>query len=190
MKTKYDFKAHIINNLLVYLFVLLLMPTISYFIIEAKTSPKSHEKFIVFIAEDLNNEHDLKSELKELFKSDISIKVESHKTSENLFQTYVDTYGHISDILIFPKSYLDTIDNFTYRNFEIDNSYYSDTNYIKYEKHFGLDINNSLLLDYISCSKEESYYLLIGPNSVHTLDIFDDGKTNQISRFLNKYYNN
>lgn len=186
MKTKFSFKTHLMNRLATYVIFLILIPVLSYYIIELKTSPKNYEKFSVFVAAKLNENKDLKADLKELLPEDLKIIVESHTTNEELYQTYVDTVARVSDVVIFPASYVEKIENFSFRNFEEGNPYYSDTNFVKYEKHWALSVTDSGLKDYINFG-DEQFYLLIGKKSVHTLNVFDDGKTDQIDRLLKNF---
>ncbi len=188
MKTKFNFKAHVLNKLLTYVFLLIVIPILSCYLVDTKTAPKKHEKFSLFVAAELKEKFTLKEELEELFPEDLLVKVESYTPNESMFNTFVDTYGATSDVLIFPKSYLEDIEYFPYKKFNVGDKYYSDSNFIKFDFHFGLLISDSNLKDYINFL-DEDYYLMIGPNSVHTLNIFEEGNTDQIDRFIAHFSN-
>lgn len=186
MKINFSFISHLKYRLYVYLALLIAVPAATCFLVNLKTKPKDFEKFHIFIGATIIDKEQFSSQINNLLSEDLEIKIEGYKETDALFQTQLDSFGRTSDLLIMPKSVMDTQEYLPYVSINEDNKYYDESNYIGYERHIGILLNKEIdcyLGKYLSLN-DEPYYALISNSTVHGEGFFEKYTTNQVERVL------
>lgn len=189
MNVNFSFLAHLKYRLYAYIAVLIVVPAFIVFSIGEKNKPKDFEKFHIFVGAEVVNKSELKKDVGSILSEDLEIIIESYSEIDSLFQTKLDSFGRTSDILVMSKTTLQKQQYIPYVNLSSTNKYYSDTNFVAYERNIGILINgekDSYLSNYYNLH-DEPYYALISNSTVHGEGFLDNYKTNQVEKVLSLF---
>lgn len=191
MKLNFSFKQHIAQKFFVYLVPLVVIPVICTYSIHLKTRPKAIERFSIFTEVEYKDEGLLQEDLFKVVPEDLQIDLYSMERNDRLFNTYLSTYGHSSDMCLLSKTTLseyksvdfidltgtkwDTPDNYHFNDYSIGIPYHkngeaTDNNYFDFE------------------STTDDYYWVIMNTSVHLNGLKEESKTDQVVRILEHFY--
>ncbi len=191
-KLSFSLKNHITHRLYLYILAVILIPAALTYGIILKTNPKPEEMFTVFVDANINDSEAFKSYIKQnTDEKDKETTIYSHLSSMNTYDVVYQTQGLNSDILILSENGFknDYAANLVEINDE--NSYYSITNKMVEDKHFGIEIfdgKDGYLKDYIKYNDGIKYYIFINNGSVHTKNFKSDGTTEEIFKLLGAIY--
>ena len=188
MKLSYSLKSHLNKFFYLYIGAFILIPLVTFLTLNFKNKPKSYETYAVFVEADVDSQG-LKKHLQELLPEDLKITVHSAKQGERSFASIYDAESSVSDLIIVTESLAKTFEQTPFVRLE-ETSYHNENNLRLYDREYGLPIKNNesnYYSNYITYG-EENYYLFIRENSVHSLGIKNDGKTNQNQRVLEDIY--
>lgn len=198
MKYSFPYKAHFQRNALTYICLIAVIVTGYTFMVKSKSALKKHQKFNIFVAAQKVELDPFKEKINSYIDNN-SIKqiVINTCNPENLsYYTMYSTFGlEDADILILNSNKIvnnDLKNKFVY--FDEESNYYSDTNYINNDVHYGLEIyknNKGYLSNYITYEKDNDYYLFVNKKSKHLLGLTTDtkGKTNSVKKVLGGIFN-
>lgn len=187
MNIKFSFKQHIAQKFFVYLVPLVVIPIICTYSIHLKTRPKDFERFTIFTELEYQDEGKLEEELFGVLPEDLQIDLYSMEKKDNLFDTYLSSYGMSSDICLLSKTTLSEFKENKFVNLKNtkwdkqDNFYFSENSVgVLYHKK-GDETPNT----YFDFSKaDDDYYWVVLKTSVHLNGLIENSNTDQANRVL------
>ena len=191
MNVKFSFKQHIAQKFFVYLVPLVVIPIICTYSIHLKTRPKDIERFSLFTEIEYKDEGKLQEELFSVVPEDLQIDLYSMERKDNLFKTYLSSYGMSSDICLLSKTTLNEFASISFVNLKNtkwdrkDNFYFNENSIgILYHKK-GEETPDA----YFDFSKaDDDYYWVVLNTSVHLNGLVENSKTDQVNRILEHFY--
>ena len=189
---KFSFKHHFIRRIYLYIIAVLVVPSIITYGVILKTQPKQEEIFTIFVEANINDISSFQSFVKENTniknkETTIYHTLSSISTYEVIFQTQ----GLESDLLILSENAFKNDYSSNFVELDSENVFYSTTNKMVNEKHFGIQVfdgNEGFLSEFIKYIDDINYYIFINKNSVHTSRFSSEGKTEQIFNLLEAIY--
>lgn len=190
MKIKFPFKNHLNHRLPLYLIALFVVPIVVSSVIILRTNPSKTERYSLFVGAYLDPNGSLKSRIKNYLASynDKDISIFASDYSDPNFAIHYTSKGLTSDLLILSTTELNNLDKSIYSVLDENNEFYSNTNFIEDEKHYGININNHLSNE-IRYNENEAYYLCVRNDSVHSFGFNEEGKTNQTYTLIKSILN-
>lgn len=190
MIIKFPFKNHLNHRLPIYLISLVVVPIVVSSLVILRTNPKKTERYSLFVGAYLDPNGSLKNKIKTYLAqyNDKDISIFASDYSDPNFSIHYTSKGLTSDLLILSNTELNNLDKSIYSVLSEDNEFYSNTNYVENEKHYGIDINNHLNEE-IRYNEGETYYLCVRNDSVHSYGFNDSGKTNQTYTLIKSILN-
>ena len=191
MNVKFSFKQHIAQKFFVYLIPLVVIPIICTYSIHIKTRPKDIERFSLFTEIEYKDEGKLQEELFSVVPEDLQIDLYSMERKDNLFKTYLSSYGMSSDICLLSKTTLNEFTSISFVNLKNtkwdrkDNFYFNENSIgILYHKK-GEETPDA----YFDFSKaDDDYYWVVLNTGVHLNGLVENSKTDQVNRILEHFY--
>lgn len=191
-KISFSFKNHFLSRIYFYILAVLIIPSLVTYGVILKTNPKKEEIFTIFVDANINDEKEFKRFVKENTNiKNKEINVYSTLSSLQTYQVLYLTQGLESDILILSENGFDNSDSSYYLELTSGNTYYSDTNKMVNNKHYGIELydgNNGAITSYVNYIKDVKYYIFINKKSIHTSSFSSSGKTEQIKNLLGAIY--
>lgn len=190
MKIKYPFKYYLRNYFIYYVIALVATPLICTYAVRFKTQPKDTQKYSIFIGADVKDQSGLKKYVNSVLVDDLEIRTYHAMENESIFGQLLSANGRMSDILILSKTKADSLTVSALVDLSNSISLPLDNAYEVEGKKYGINIkvdDNLLFNNYVNYL-DDDYYIFINPESVHTLDILDNGKTNQTYTLLKELY--
>lgn len=191
-KINFPFKKHFIDRLYLYVIAIILIPAIVSYGVILKTNPKDYEIFSVFVEANFRDSSSFKNYIKEnTGKANKEINLYSITSDLKAYEVVYQTQGLESDILILSDKAFKNDYSSNYVELMENSSFYSDTNKMVNDKHFGIQIFDGMqgkLTDFINYEENQQYYLFINKYSVHTSRFVNEGKTEQIFKLLGVIY--
>lgn len=190
MKIKYPFKYYLRNYFIYYVIALVATPLICTYAVRVKTQPKDIQKYSIFIGADVKDQNGLKKYVNSVLVDDLEIRTYHAMENESIFGQLLSANGRMSDILILSKTKADSLTVSALVDLSNSISLPLDNAYEVEGKKYGINIkvNDNLLFNNYVNYLDDDYYIFINPESVHTLDILDNGKTNQTYTLLKELY--
>ncbi len=196
MKYKFPYKAHFQRNIWIYIIFMLAVTTGFEFAIKSKSSLKKYQKFNLFVAAGKVDLTSLKEKINSYIDNDTIKNIVINQCNPVLtsYYTMYTTFGlEDADILILNSEYIvknDLKSHFLF--FSEDSTYYSESNYINNEVHYGLEIyhnNSGYLTNYITYEEDNTYYLFINKKSKHLLELTSEGYTDSVLKVIGGIFN-
>ena len=190
MKNDFPLKNHINHRLPIYLISLVVVPIVISSLVILRTNPKKTERYSLFVGAYLDPNSSLKSKIQTYLASynDKDISIFASDYSDQNFAIHYTSKGLTSDLLILSSKELNNLDKSIYSILDETNEFYSNTNYIDDEKHYGIAINDHLSNE-IRYNEGEDYYFCIRNDSVHSLKFNENGKTDQTYTLIKSILN-
>ena len=180
------------NRLYIYILAIILVPALVTYGIILRTNPKKEEVFTVFVEANITDSSSFKDYIKDNTNpNNKEINIYSHLSNMNTYEIIFQTQGIESDILILSEQGFKDDQSSYFIELSSDNKFYSSTNKIVEDKHFGIEIydgKSGYLTDYINFIENNKYFIFLNKDSIHTSQLLKDGKTNQIITLLEAIY--
>ena len=190
MNVKFSFKQHIAQKFFVYLVPLVVIPIVCTYSIHLKTRPKDFERFTLFTELEYKDEGKLQEELFNVLPEDLQIDLYSMERKDNLFKTYLSSYGMSSDICLLSKT---TLSEFTTNKFvnlkntkwDKEDNFYINENSVGVLYHKKGDETPNTYFDFSKA--DDDYYWVVLNTSVHLNGLTANSKTDQANRILEHF---
>ena len=191
MNIKFSFKQHIAQKFFVYLVPLVVIPIICTYSIHLKTRPKDFERFTIFTELEYKDEGKLEEELFGVLIEDLQIDLYSMEKKDNLFDTYLSSYGMSSDICLLSKATLNEFKENKFVNlkntkWDKQDNFYFNENSVGVLYHKKGDETPNTYFDFTKA--DDDYYWVVLKTSVHLNGLIENSKTDQANRVL-EYFN-
>ena len=191
MNVKFSFKQHIAQKFFVYLVPLVVVPIICTYSIHLKTRPKDVERLSLFAELEYKNEGKLEEELFNVLPEDLQIDLYSMERKDNLFKTYLSSYGLTSDICLLSKTTLSEFETNKFVNlkdtkWDREDNFYIKENSVGVLYHKKGDETPNTYFDFSKA--DDDYYWVVLNTSVHLNGLTENSKTDQANRIL-EYFN-